>query len=152
MLFASVFSLLIYHLNKLSISIEYFHELNAKTKKHIHTDNLTFHIIVDNKTKGRISKRVFQENKAHQIFRKSNISYPLIRTYLYISGRKKCSLFGKFGVLCFLETLVFRFALSLITDVLSIDKLILPTQNTVKTGKYFKLKDNRKFWNLIAIL
>ena len=27
-----------------------------------------------------IAKRVFQENKAHQIFRKTNISYPLIRT------------------------------------------------------------------------
>ena len=30
--------------------------------------------------KGRISKLVFQENKARQIFRKTNISYPLIRT------------------------------------------------------------------------
>ena len=36
--------------------------------------------IVGNKAKGRISKRVFQENKACQIFRKTNISYPLIRT------------------------------------------------------------------------
>ena len=35
---------------------------------------------VGNKPKGRISKRVFQENKAAQIFRKTNISYPLIRT------------------------------------------------------------------------
>ena len=32
-----------------------------------------------NKAKGRISKRVFQENKAREIFRKTNISYPLIR-------------------------------------------------------------------------
>ena len=32
------------------------------------------------KEKGRISKRVSQENKARQIFRKTNISYPLIRT------------------------------------------------------------------------
>ena len=37
-------------------------------------------IIVGNKAKGQISKRVFQENKAHQIFRKTNISHPLIRT------------------------------------------------------------------------
>ena len=37
-------------------------------------------MFVGNKAKGRISKRVFQENKAHQIFRKRNISYPLIRT------------------------------------------------------------------------
>ena len=52
-----------------------------------------------NKSKVRISKRVFQENKARQIFRKINI-YPL-----------KCSFFGKFDVLCFLETPVLRFAL-----------------------------------------
>ena len=36
---------------------------------------------VVNKAKGRISKRVFQENKARQIFRKTKISYPLIRTH-----------------------------------------------------------------------
>ena len=32
------------------------------------------------KAKGRISKRMFQENKARQIFQKMDISYPLIRT------------------------------------------------------------------------
>ena len=37
-------------------------------------------IIVGNKAKERISKRVFQEKKARQIFRKTNISYPLIRS------------------------------------------------------------------------
>ena len=37
-------------------------------------------VIVGNKAKGRISKRVFQENKARQIFPKMNISYTLIRT------------------------------------------------------------------------
>ena len=36
--------------------------------------------LVGNKPKGRISKRVVQENKACQIFQKTNISYPLIRT------------------------------------------------------------------------
>ena len=36
--------------------------------------------IVGSKTKGRISKRLFQENKARQILRKTNISYHLIRT------------------------------------------------------------------------
>ena len=36
--------------------------------------------IVGNKAKGRISKRVFQESRARQNFRKTNISYPLIRT------------------------------------------------------------------------
>ena len=36
--------------------------------------------LVGTNAKGRISKRVFQENKARQIFRITNISYPLIRT------------------------------------------------------------------------
>ena len=35
---------------------------------------------VHDKAKGRISKRVLQENESRQIFRKTNISYPLIRT------------------------------------------------------------------------
>ena len=38
-----------------------------------------FYDFVSNKAKGRISKRVYQENIASQIFRKTNISYPLIR-------------------------------------------------------------------------
>ena len=33
-------------------------------------------LFVSSKAKGRISKRVFQENKARWIFRKTNISYP----------------------------------------------------------------------------
>ena len=33
------------------------------------------------------------------------------RTYVCVSGGKKCSFFGKFGVLCFLETPVLKFAL-----------------------------------------
>ena len=39
-----------------------------------------------NKAKERISKRVFQENKARQIFRKTNISYPQIRTRPHIEA------------------------------------------------------------------
>ena len=35
---------------------------------------------VGKKAKGRISKPALQENKARQIYRKINISYPLIRT------------------------------------------------------------------------
>ena len=30
---------------------------------------------------------------------------------MFVSGGKKCSFFGKFGVLCFLETTVLRFTL-----------------------------------------
>ena len=54
-------------------------------KKQNHQQTLTsrFSHIVGNKAKGRISKRVFQENKARQIFRKTNISYSLIRTRAY---------------------------------------------------------------------
>ena len=37
-------------------------------------------VIVSNKAKGRISKRVFQEICSRQIFRKTYISYPLTRT------------------------------------------------------------------------
>ena len=33
------------------------------------------------------------------------------RTYVRVSGGKKCSFFGKFGLFCFLETPVLRFAL-----------------------------------------
>ena len=40
-----------------------------------------------------------------------NISYPLIHTYVCISGGKKCSFFGKFGVFCLLETPDLRFTL-----------------------------------------
>ena len=34
-----------------------------------------------------------------------------MHTYVYVSGGKKCSLFGKFVVFCFLETPVLRFAI-----------------------------------------
>ena len=39
---------------------------------------------VGNKAKGRISKQVFQEKNRRQIFRKTNIFYPLIRTRNYL--------------------------------------------------------------------
>ena len=38
-------------------------------------------LYIKNKAKGRISKQVFQENEARQIFRKTNISYPLTGTF-----------------------------------------------------------------------
>ena len=37
-------------------------------------------------------------------------AYLRLSTSVCMSGDKKCSLFGKFGVLCFLETPVLRFA------------------------------------------
>ena len=70
---------------------------------------------IGNMAKRRISKRRQQEYKAHQIFRKTNITYPLIRTrtYVCVSGSKKHSFFGKFGLLCIFVTSVLRFALLL---------------------------------------
>ena len=60
--------------------------------------------MVGNKAKGRISKRELQENKAG---------------HGCVSGGKKCLLFGKFDVLCFLVTPVLKFAL--INDKVSYD-------------------------------
>ena len=55
----------------------------------------------------------FKKTKHANFSEKGNISYSLIRTHTYLcsSWGKKCSFFGKFGVLCFLETPVLRFAL-----------------------------------------
>ena len=39
--------------------------------------------VVGNKAKGRISRRMFQENKASQIFQKATICYSLIRTHMW---------------------------------------------------------------------
>ena len=52
---------------------------------------------VGNKAKGRISKRVFQENKARQIFRKTNISYPLIYIYIYMDQANGFALATEFS-------------------------------------------------------
>ena len=70
---------------------------------------------VGNKAKGQILKRVFQENKPRQIFRKTNISYYLIRTRTY-QMCKKCLFLGKFGVLCFLKHPIWDSPFWLITD------------------------------------
>ena len=55
---------------------------------------------ISNKEKGRISKWVLQENKACQIFQKSEHFLPP-DTYTHVSGGKKRSFFRKFDVLCF---------------------------------------------------
>ena len=72
---------------------------------------------VGNKATGQISKRVLQENEERQIFQKTNISYPLVRIRMCVSGSKKYSI--KFGMLYFLVTLVLRFTFCLITDELN---------------------------------
>ena len=59
-------------------------------------------------------------NKATGVARKQNTSNfpknkyflpPDMHTHVCVSGGKKCSFFGKFGVFCFLVTPVLRFAL-----------------------------------------
>ena len=45
-------------------------------------------VFVDNKAKGRISKRVLQENKARHVFQKTKISYP------YVSYARACAYQG----------------------------------------------------------
>ena len=55
--------------------------------------------------KGESQNGCFKKTK-RQISRKANISYPLS-----VSGGKKCSFFGKFDMLCILETPVLRFTL-----------------------------------------
>ena len=72
-----------------------------------------FKKFVGNKSKGRILKWVLKENKAHQFFQKTNISYPDMHMCICVSGGKKCLFFGKFGVLCFLLASVLRFSLLL---------------------------------------
>ena len=68
--------------------------------------------------------KVLQENTARQIFRKTSISYPLIRTRACAyQGGKKCSFFGKIGVLCFLVAPFSRFALLRYCQRINVDTL-----------------------------
>ena len=61
--------------------------------------------IVGNKAKVQISKRLFQENKACQIFQ-TNISYPLIRTRACVyQGVQNICFFGKLLCVVFLKHL-----------------------------------------------
>lgn len=46
-------------------------------------------LLVGNTAKWQISKQELQENKAFQIFRKTNNSYPLKRTFTCVSGGKQ---------------------------------------------------------------
>ena len=52
----------------------------------------------------RIAKRVFQENKTRQIFRKTNISYPLIRTHTCAYQKGKNVLFSE-NLACFVTVI-----------------------------------------------
>ena len=75
-----------------------------------------------NKAKEWISKRMFQENKARQIFWKKNLSYPMIRTpcaYQWVRNVR----FSENLVFCILETSVSRFALLLYYRQIATEKM-----------------------------
>ena len=70
----------------------------------------------DIRQKGQISKWMLQEHKTHQTSRKNEHFLPPDDTHARVRNRgKKCSFFGKSGVLSFLVTLVLKFAFCLIT-------------------------------------
>ena len=76
--------------------------------------------VVDNKAKGRISKQVLIENKARQVFRKTNISYPLIRTRICAYQGVRNVRFSEYlACFFFLVTPVLRFALLPYSDELT---------------------------------
>ena len=76
-------------------------------------------IIVGDKAKGRISKRVFQENKARQISQKTNISYLLIRTCAY-QGVRNVSFSENLACFVFLKHPFWNSPFCLIADVVKI--------------------------------
>ena len=93
---------------------------NISSTRYIDQDDL-----VCNKPKGRISKRVFQENKARQIFPKNEISHPLIRT-------RTCVYQGVRNV-CFSENLACFVFLNHRFDIRPFGLLA----NTLQTGRPF---------------
>ena len=74
---------------------------------------------VANKAKGRISKRLFQGNKARQIFQKTHISYPLIciRTCV-CQGVRNVRFSGNLAYFVFLKHPFWYSHFCLITDEL----------------------------------
>ena len=94
---------------------------------------------VGNQANGKISKRVLQENKARQIFRKANTSYPFIRTRtcVYQRVRNICFL-GKFGVLCFLVAPVLRHTLLPYCGRIDVDIAVFRTLSNIYEGAFLQ--------------
>ena len=72
--------------------------------------NILFSSVI--RQKGESKNGCFKKIKRAKFFEKRTFLTPWY-AHVCVSGGKKCSYFGKFGVLCFLETPVFRFALLL---------------------------------------
>ena len=81
---------------------------------------------VGKKAKGRISKRMFQESKPRQIFRKTNISYSLIRTRTCAyQGVRNVRFSENLACFVFLKHLFWDSPFCLITDDLWVSLLLL---------------------------
>ena len=61
--------------------------------------------------KGESQNGYFKKAKHAKISEKLKFLIPDMHTFVYVSGGKKCLFFGNFGMVCFLETPVLRFAL-----------------------------------------
>ena len=72
----------------------YFQEVRKDTSGMKWVNENWWRNFVGNKAKGGISKRVFQENKARQIFQKANISYPP-DAHVRFSENLACFVFSK---------------------------------------------------------
>ena len=129
------------------------------------TNNDTRTYFIGNKVKARISKRVLQQNKAHQIFRKTNISYPMIRTQHPFWDSPFCLMNYIFDV-----TLVFMLTLNTFSSFLCVETYFstarlylhvqcqpLKQQSTVWNMFKVKNKNTRKkamasFWVFLLVL
>ena len=60
--------------------------------------------------KGESQNGCFKKAKHAKISEKQTFLTPDTHTYVCVSGGKKCLFLGNFGVLCFFETPVLRFA------------------------------------------
>ena len=66
--------------------------------------------------KGESQNECFKKTKHAKFFENEHFLASDTHMYVCVSEAKKCSFFEKFGVLCFLETPVLRFAFLPITD------------------------------------
>ena len=107
------------------LSFTRFTSRNYITPRKRVTPVCSFHMVsinqshfVGNKAKGRISKRVFQESKARQIFRRTDISYPLIRTRT--QGVRNVCFSGNLACFAFLKPPLWDSRFCRITDDLQV--------------------------------
>ena len=78
----------------------------------------------------RISKRDFQENKVHPIFRKTNISYPMIRTRCAYQEIRNVRFSENCACFVFLKEPFWDSPFCLITDEYIMEKVFISTVAT----------------------